>query len=416
MKTRHACVILLFLLFLGAIVLATDPPGTFPLLFNPRVYGAYGGGSAGTGNEYNQLNKAVVAMTSYTRGKLQLDPFGVYVIGHPIQIDSKADFEIDGQNATIRSSNSLTITDDTGLGDTLSISRCSNFVLRNIDFDGNASNRGHSDKPVTLRLSGCSNFKIINCRFRNVVGDAVYVSAYTPLDDSTATHDGMIERCRIEDAYRNGLSIIHAHDLVVQACVIRGVTGIAPQSGIDIEANSTGSNTDSDNANYNITIDGCRIEDCVKDALHAPGVQHPKFVFVTNNLVQRCENGIDFPDDTCSDNRVTGNQVRSMTQIGILMGGQRSVIAENVISNAGSWAMYVSGGLHVVSNNTFIDSPTNDRSLVLNSHGGTGTSIIRGNVFRKTTLDSAHVALSANGDDVKINNYCYNYDINGLIP
>ena len=91
--------------------------------------------------------------------------------------------------------------------------------------------------PLAVRTSACE----LGCRGRHVLylnlappGNAVYVDNYYDRHLGHA-HNIEIHRVTTTNAYRNGLSIISAKNLLVSNCSFLNTSGTPPMAGIDIE-------------------------------------------------------------------------------------------------------------------------------------------------------------------------------------
>jgi len=90
-----------------------------------------------------------------------------------------------------------------------------------------------------LRLDGVQNFSVTGLTIRNAQGDGIYLG--TPLGGPSAvgfSKDVTIQSVTIDNAFRNGISVISVEDLLIDNAVIVNTGGTAPQSGIDFEPNS----------------------------------------------------------------------------------------------------------------------------------------------------------------------------------
>jgi hypothetical protein len=83
-----------------------------------------------------------------------------------------------------------------------------------------------------VSLVGCLRVRVEGLRIESSGGDGIYVG-------SSAKHrwcqDVVIRDCVCHDNYRQGISVISAHRLLVENCTLSGTEGTAPESGIDFE-------------------------------------------------------------------------------------------------------------------------------------------------------------------------------------
>lgn len=113
-----------------------------------------------------------------------------------------------------------------------------------------ASEFGHC-----LSIHESKNVIIRNCDIAYGFGDSIEISADNSAI-STSSKNVKIENCTLHDSRRQGISVIASNDTIITGCEIYNISGIAPQSGIDIEANYV------DNPVKNIVIENCDIHDC----------------------------------------------------------------------------------------------------------------------------------------------------------
>jgi hypothetical protein len=265
---------------------ASSDPGTagsFTRIFNVKQYGA---GGKGVSDDTQAIQSAINAMTAAPAGGLLYFPAGTYRISSFLSLQGLNNFEIRGFGATLMPLDS-DATANIG-GDVMRISNCSDFTLSGLTFDGDSKARAQSDQPASLRVADCSDFRIAVCTFSNTVGDALYVCATNPADSATASHEGFIEGCSVNSAYRNAISLIHGYRVSIQSNLVQNVSGTAPQSGIDIEANPA----DSDVADHDLLITGNQFLNCAAVGLYINQPQHPTNVGVFANSFVNCPTGV----------------------------------------------------------------------------------------------------------------------------
>ena len=264
---------------------ASDPAtsGPFTGVFNVKLYGAKGDGAT---DDTAAIQTAINAMTAAPAGGLLYFPSGTYRISSFLEIQGLTNFEIRGTSATLMPLDSDTTTTDAG--DVLRIGNCSNFTLSGLTFNGDSAARIQIAQPASLRIAACSDFRVAACNFNNTVGDGLYVYAANPADSSTASHDGLIEGCAFNSAYRNAISLIHGYRIAIQSNLIQNVAGALPQCGIDIEANPA----DSDVANHDDVIVGNSFLDCAGAGVYINEPQHPTAIGVYSNSFADCPNGV----------------------------------------------------------------------------------------------------------------------------
>ena len=105
-----------------------------------------------------------------------------------------------------------------------------------------------SEYRHAVRLIGVSEFTIEGVTIRDTGGDGVYIRGSTGYGKLLYSEGVTITNVRIDNAYRNGISVISSKDLLIDNSVITNNTGLDPRSGIDFERNG------SDDINENFTV------------------------------------------------------------------------------------------------------------------------------------------------------------------
>jgi hypothetical protein len=105
---------------------------------------------------------------------------------------------------------------------------CSRFRARDLLFDGRRVGPGVAPL-VTVRLEGCSDFLIENCSFKRAKWDWLYMTMNC--------RNGRIIHCNFDDAWRHGITLIHAHNILIHDCDMTqaGVGGQPWMAGVQIE-------------------------------------------------------------------------------------------------------------------------------------------------------------------------------------
>ncbi len=286
--------------FVVALAATTSAPtaSRFSGVFNVKDFGAVGDGRT---DDRKSIQDAANALRMIGRGVLLFPP-GEYRISGFVEIQRLNAFDISASGATLRPMDSVSRTDS--VGDALRITNCSSFSVTGLHIDGNSQWRGNSEGPQSMRLKGCSDFRIIGCTFTNAVSDHLYISASKPQDHTTGCHDGLIQGCTFRGAYRNAISVIHGYGLKIIDNNIRDVVGTKPASGIDIEANED----DADGANHDILISGNTIAGCAETGVRITATQNPSYVSIEHNLIENCPSGVRVNGHHC---RVSNNLFRN---------------------------------------------------------------------------------------------------------
>ena len=372
-------------------------PFTGAASIDVRQVGALGDG---VHDDTKAIQDAINALWRAKGGVLSFPP-GQYRISHPLRLSSTSNFEIRGTGAVLKPVDSMIAPARGWDGDTLIIVHCYGFAIEGLGFDGSAKARGHKETPASLRLVDCADFRISAVTFRDAICDHLYLSASNPAIDRTACQDGMIAGCTFDGAWRNAISIIHAHDITVRDNAIRNVSGTAPQCGIDIEANLN----DCDRANQDISVTDNAFRGCAGSAIEVPGVKTPRFISICRNRISDGVHGVNIPDDTVSDLTVADNLIHDLSGVGIAIGGAHGVVRGNILTTGGNFGIYASGGPHVISGNVLTDfGRPKDGKCITTIHCTQG-AVISANVIRKTTADRNWTAWEHGPHDLGSENY-----------
>ncbi len=136
------------------------------------------------------------------------------------------------------------------------LSESNNITIKNLIVDGNRDTRNpdaeYSGIDVMF-IDGASD----GTRFENLVlinspGDNLYIVVH---DGESPMTDFEMHNCRLENAYRNNMSVISGSNFKIIGCEFINANGTAPEAGIDFEPN-----TDSFPYN-NMLVEGCLFKD-----------------------------------------------------------------------------------------------------------------------------------------------------------
>lgn len=158
-----------------------------------------------------------------------------YLVNDKLTVSSKSNFVINGNGATIKAANGMTVAGDKGL---LYLLSCTNFSVNNLNFDANRANRTPAEVYAhSLTIINCQNFVLNNVNSKNAVCDGMYFGATDNTNTSTYCQRFTVINCIADNCYRQGASIINAYDYQFIGGLYTNTTGTAPQCGIDIESN-----------------------------------------------------------------------------------------------------------------------------------------------------------------------------------
>jgi hypothetical protein len=102
--------------------------------------------------------------------------------------------------------------------------------MQQADYTG--SSYTASESRHAINLTGVSNCTINGFNILNTGGDGVIVNAG---NGKQYSQNVTIENCNINNAYRNGISVISVKGLLVDDCTIVNTAGTDPRDGIDFE-------------------------------------------------------------------------------------------------------------------------------------------------------------------------------------
>jgi len=142
-----------------------------------------------------------------------------------------------------------------------------------------------------IRLHSVTNFDVVGLTVEDTGGDGIYVRGTFSVPDALS-EDVTIQDVTINNAYRNGISVISAKNLLIDNVVIVNTSGTAPQVGIDIEPNDPGD-----------TIENVTIQNSI----------------IQSNL----GNGIQFAVGDSTQNEPVSGLVQNVTVVGNGGGGLR---------------------------------------------------------------------------------------------
>ena len=106
--------------------------------------------------------------------------------------------------------------------------------MQQADYTG--SSYTPSESRHAINLTGVTNCTINGLNILNTGGDGVIVDAG---NGKPYSQDVTIENCTINNAYRNGISVISVKNLLVDNCTIVNTAGTDPRDGIDFEPDNS---------------------------------------------------------------------------------------------------------------------------------------------------------------------------------
>lgn len=159
-----------------------------------------------------------------------------------------------------------------------------------------------------LNLVECEGVRVLGLRIARTGGDGLYLYRATNVEVRDVVTDS---------AYRNGLSVISASDVVVAGCRFLYTSGTAPEAGIDIEPN-TPTATQPMYVLSNITFidieSRYNVGSGITFALGKLGPTAAPSISVTNMVIIGCAGAGDFCSSTLS--AVTATGAAAATSVG----------------------------------------------------------------------------------------------------
>jgi hypothetical protein len=221
--------------------------GYTPAPANAVSVATFGAKGDGVTDDASALNTAVNAISQGTN--LFFEPGKKYVISKSILVGKKTNFNIYGQDATIKASGTFVPSNATG--GPLTFSRCSLFTCSDLIIDGNRQQLTISEEwaKMNFYLLTCKDFTITKVRSNNACCDGIYLDAdniysgfifpgpdnWAQLKLENRCENGKIIDCSADNAYRDAMSIIFAVNIQVIGGTFTNSNGTAPQAGCDVE-------------------------------------------------------------------------------------------------------------------------------------------------------------------------------------
>lgn len=124
-----------------------------------------------------------------------------------------------------------------------------NITLNTLIIDGNVSKNSNTGEHNHGIECGADNIVIKNLTVKNTRGDGVYVGGIVK------SNNVLISRVSIDNAWRNGISVINSDFTQIENCLVQNVNGTAPKGGITAEPNDT-------TQYVYVTVSNCVVQDC----------------------------------------------------------------------------------------------------------------------------------------------------------
>lgn len=163
---------------------------------------------------------------------IDLIPGKEYSLSNEILIHKVNGLTINGNGAKFIMDSSVP-NDNRGL---FKVLNSRNIKINNLTLDGSRSTRRKGKYiPHNLKIYASSNVVLESISSINSLGDGIIVAASPATSFKTFCKDIKIYDCHVDNATRNGLSLVGTHDVEVIGGSYNNSNGADPQTGIDIE-------------------------------------------------------------------------------------------------------------------------------------------------------------------------------------
>ena len=338
-------------------------------------------------------------------GGTVLFPKGTYALSAYLVLEGASNIKLEGNEGVLKALPTMTV--ENSQGDLLKILRSKNISIERLIFDANGKERGRKAATVTLRLGGVNGFKIRNSTFLDGTGDHIYLAAEGNEAVQIPSENGLIENNTLNRAYRNAISIIHAHHIRIVNNTLEGSEGQDPQAGIDIESNAN----DLEGANHHIYITRNKILKNKRVGIKIVGMKSPHHIYIHGNLISDSEYGLvqNWAGPTgiynVSDVEITDNHIQNIQRIGLGVVGYRQLVRGNLLFNGSDFALYAEGTNHKFQENVVINfgrKPDGPSGWFI---GGMGKNLVEKNFFYLSPVNRSWEAMRVHATDIVRENH-----------
>jgi len=183
-------------------------------------------------------------------------PEGTYLVNtasNAMVPTSKTGMWWSGYGATIKAKDGATAAGNALM---LRLFNCTDVVIEGLTLDGNRDNRSaFASSSHCIQINDGDNITLRDVVVKNSTYDGIYVRGTTPGTESTYPTKILLDNVVVDNAYRNGLSLIGANGVTIRGGRFTNTNGTAPQAGIDIEPNPSDTYSVK-----NVLIDGAHFE------------------------------------------------------------------------------------------------------------------------------------------------------------
>ncbi len=169
------------------------------------------------------------------------------------------------------------------------LSQSKNITIENLTIDGNRDTRNptvETSGTSVMFIDGASDgTRLKNLNLINSPMDNIYIVVHENYGETQMT-DFEMHNCKLENAFRNNMSVISGENFKIIGCEFNNANGTDPQSGIDFEPDYG-----SANGYKNMTIEGCKFKNNVRYGIELIyKVDGSGFSTIKNNVFEN--NGI----------------------------------------------------------------------------------------------------------------------------
>lgn len=200
---------------------------------------------------------------------------GRYTISRELALNDRHTFTLSG-GGTIKALDGMPVAWGFGL---IRLTRCSEFTIRDLNFDGNRHRRVAREVPAqSVIFDSCTDFTCERVRSDNAVVDGFIILSETPQDAATHCRNFRMIDCHADNCFRQGCSVIQGH----AGTFVRGsytrTNGTAPSAGIDLESDAGAPR----HSIETIRFEEVRFEGNAGFGLLVSGVSHPRDIHVVD--------------------------------------------------------------------------------------------------------------------------------------
>lgn len=224
-------------------------------------YGAVGDGVT---DDYIPIETAIIDLGA-NGGELVFTSGKTYIISEGLLFNAFPDSHnylvrtSGGAKATIKIEDGAPLTWNHWV---IRLSESKNVTIQNFIVDGNRDTRNptvETSGTDVIFIDGASNgTRLYDMDIINSPMDNIYIVVHENQNQTLMT-DFEMHNCKVENGFRNNMSIISGANFKIIGCEFNNANGTDPQSGIDFEPNQSSA------AGYsNITVEGCKFKNNVR--------------------------------------------------------------------------------------------------------------------------------------------------------